>query len=404
MTVADKQSLSYAWPRTIGAFFRELLAVTLLLTLQERAWAYDFFTPGLVLFLILITFRAPYINSYTFLFETSCISSWAMTNHVGLQKHDAFAQNAMYTIAVIGAHVGGAIGSAALRVYLDVTYGKEVMSMQAGVSPALEVSVAGLQRFSGSLWSADSRVARLIELGYPNGTSEVPVPVTGPNDLAIGEFSLVFWYVAEEVGFVFFVCVCYIHIWLGAGVADNRQPPMNPFKPPYWQRLFRVSALWTMIYVALYRAFPTAHGSLHRTLYLSQYQAWNPNVHVIDTTDGEAYARVAGGLIGLMLSILYNQMLVSTEKLDPDDDSGDGFYRMIWGFNRDETHTRSDRVSGGRPSSSNYIKQPEEEDDESSNKVAVCVVCRRGKAGSCSCQTPSLRKVLRIPGTMAYPK
>ncbi len=207
MKDVDRQALKYSWPKTVGAFFRELLAVVLLLVLQERAWAYDFFTPGLVLFLILVTFRLPYINSYLFLCETFGISSWTATNHVVLQKHEAFGQNLIHTIVVLGAHCGGAIGAAALRVYFDATYGKEVMSMQAGISPALEINVAGLQRLSGSLWSADARVSRLERLGYPNGTLEVSIPVNGPDDLAIGEFALMFWYVTEEVGYVFLLLV-----------------------------------------------------------------------------------------------------------------------------------------------------------------------------------------------------
>ena len=411
MPEIDKKSISYSWPKTVGAFFRELIAVCLLLTLQERAWAYDFFTPGLVLFLILITFRLPYINSYTFIFETSSIGSWAMTNHAGLQKHEDLGQNVLHTIVVLAAHVGGAIGAAALRVYFDATYGKEVMSMQAGVSPALEVNVAALQSLSGSLWSADARIDRLSKLGYPNSTLEVSIPVNGPNDLGIGEFALVFWYVAEEIGYVFLVCVCYVHIWLAAGVANNAHPAINPFKPIYWQRLFRVSVLWSAIYISLYRAFPTAHGSLHRTLYLCQYQAWNPSVHTIDTNDGEAYARVVGGLIGVLLAMLYNQMLIGTEKVDSDDDGSDYFYRMVWGFDRDESHSRSDRTKKRARSSyhEEYEDDDHHQDAQASNanqqvaQCTVCVVCRK-QGKTCTCQAPLLRKALRIPGAMNYPK
>ena len=46
----SRHGLFYSLPITIGVFFRELLAVTLFLVLQERAFTYDAFTQGLVLF------------------------------------------------------------------------------------------------------------------------------------------------------------------------------------------------------------------------------------------------------------------------------------------------------------------------------------------------------------------
>jgi len=380
--------------------------VTLLLLLQERAWAYDFFTPGLILFLILITCRLPYINSYTFLFETCSIDSWAATNHVGLQKNTDPIQNSIHTFFVLAAHCGAAVGTAALRVYLDVTYGKEVMSMQAGITPALELDVGGLSRFSGTIWSADARLSRLAAQGIHNGTLEVAIPVNSAADLGIGEMALIFWYVSEEVGCVCLLCVCYIHIWLGAGVADNKHPPMNPFKPPYWQHLFRVCVLWTLINTSLYRAFPTAHGSLHRTLYLCQYQAWNPNVHVIDTANGEAFARVIGGLIGMMFAIVYNRMLVSTEKADSSDDGSDAYYKLMWGLDRDETHTRSERIGKRKREDEDPYRQDSPPQPDGSFYAAgmVCVICRRTIQTGCQCQVPVSRKALRIPGALNYSK
>lgn len=100
-----KRSLFYSLPITIGAFFRECLAVTLLLVLQERALNYDFFTSGLVLFLVFLTFRLPYINSYIILFEAFSLGQWDIKNHVGLRKHADASQNILHVLVVLAGNI-----------------------------------------------------------------------------------------------------------------------------------------------------------------------------------------------------------------------------------------------------------------------------------------------------------
>jgi hypothetical protein len=416
-----KESLTYSFPKTIGSFFREVLAVTLILTLEGRAWAYDFFTPGLVLFLILITFRVPYINSYAFLFETFSIDSWKMANHVGLQKHVNFSQNALHTLVVLGAHIGSAVGAAALRVYFDVAFGRETMSAQPGLAPALEINVDELRKFD-SFWDADARLDRLSDQKIFNGTLQMTVPLGENGDLGIGQVTLMVWYIAEEIGYVFLLCVCFLHIWLGAGVGENKSAPMNPFKQRYWMHLFRVCVLLTLVYVALYRAFPTAHGSLHRTVYLCQYQAWNPNVHVIDTDNNEPFARIVGGLVGLLLGVGYNQILVNTEKQESTDES-DFYFRLVWGIDPDPSHTRAKRTGGKDDGSSSdsdveshhgkrWGYDPVFKGRRRRTMETVCVTrrqCGPDCAGmSCTCQSTSVGRradfKLKLPCTLDHPK
>ena len=414
-----EKSLSYSFPKTVGAFFREVLAVTLVLTLEGRTWAYDFFTPGLVLFLILITFRVPYINSYAFLFETFSIDSWKMASHVGLQKHADFSQNFIHTIVVLGAHIGAAIGAAALRVYFDVAFGREIMSTQAGLAPALEVDVDGLRNFD-SFWNAGSRLDALAKEQIFNGTVEMNIPLGANRDLGIGQMTLMVWYVAEEIGYVCLLCICFIHIWLGAGVGENKRTPMNPFKQRYWMHLFRVSILLTMVYISLYRAFPTAHGSLHRTIYLCQYQAWNPNVRVIDTDNHEAFARIVGALLGLAFGVAYNQMLVNTEEQESTDES-DFYFRLVWGIDPDPSHTRAKRTGGKDDGSSSdsdveshqgkrWGYDPVFKGRRRRTMETVCVTrrqCGPDCAGvSCTCQSTGRRAdfKLKLPCTLDHPK
>ena len=73
----------------LSAAVREFVAVGLLLALSLRADGYDFFNSGLILFLILIVVRLPFINSYSFLFETLTTRSWGM-KHVGVQSQDRY--------------------------------------------------------------------------------------------------------------------------------------------------------------------------------------------------------------------------------------------------------------------------------------------------------------------------
>jgi hypothetical protein len=427
-----KRSLFYSLPITIGSFFRELLAVTLLLVLQERAFSYDFFTSGLVLFLISLTFRVPYVNTYILLFESFSLGQWDVRNYVGLRKHADASQNILHVLVILAAYICGGLAAAALRVYFDVTYGTELMLgkeldplTQSQVAPALQVNVDHLRNID-SFWGAEHRIDRLLESGV-NGTISQLVPLDGNNDLGIGDTALTVWYAAEEIGYVFLFCVCYVHIWLGAGVGENKKPHLNPFSHNYWYSLFKVFGMVVLSYVALCRAFPTAHGSLHVTIFKLQYQAWNPNKHLIDHDHSELVGRIFGGFIGLFLAVGYNKMLVGTERSSPEDDPGDFYYKLIWGLEPDAAHTKARRVGradGGDSSSDeershgrrksraykwNFPRAGSRDDfDVSAYKTRKCE--RGGKGGSCMdatcvvCYNKGPDFKLRLPHTLDHVK
>ena len=409
------KGLSLSIPLTIGVFFRELLAVALLITLQERAWGYDFFTPGLILFLVLITFRVPYLNSYVLLFEAFCIDKWNVDNHVGLRNHTDPIQNTFHVLMIVIAHVGGALGAAALRVFFDVTYGKEIMfgleqsAQQTTLNPGLQVDVDGLQQIN-SFWGTSGRLERLRDEGIYNGTIERVWPFDSKSDLGIGSIGLVSWYVTEEIGYVFLLCVCYIHIWLSSGVGEQKRPPSNPFLRVYWKVLFQVCVLITLVYVSLYRAFPTAHGSLHVSIFRAQYQTWNPNVRLVDTSNFETFSRIVGGFVGLLLGVGYNKLLVSTEKYKPDDDYyNEYYYKLIWGLEPDHGYSRlrrqerddPDQSSRGRRASV-YIpnRRPSDSQRQCNGQCSstTCFVCN-AHLGS---KSPDVK--LRLPYTLDLPK
>jgi hypothetical protein len=122
--------------------------------------------------------------------------------------------------------------------------------------------------------------------------------------------------------------MCLVHIWLGAGMGKDKSRPLEPFSAEFWKRLFRMSFLLAIVVTGLQRCFPTAHGSLHYTVFKCQYQEWNPNVHLVDHDNQEPMIRVLGGLLGMALAFAYNKILIATR--DSKDDDG-YYFRLVWG-------------------------------------------------------------------------
>ena len=328
-----------------------------------------------MLLLILMTFRITYINSYVLLFEAFTIGDWKIKNHVGMRKHDDITQNLIHVLVVFAAYVCGSLAAAGLRVYFDVLYGTEVMfgkeplgGLRTELAPALTVNVDGLRQID-SFWGASNRLNRLEGV---NGTLMQLFPLDQQNDLGIGSTALTVWYTIEEIGYVFIVCVCSIHIWLSTGVGENKKPVLNPFSQAYWRNLFKICLLVVLVFMSLNRAFPTAHGSLHVTIYKVQYQTWNPSVRVVDEENSETFARIFGGFLGLFLAVGYNKMLVGTERQTVDDDSTDFYYKLIWGLEPDPDHSRALRVKGHDSSNG----------DDSSDEDRVEEGARRRKAAA----------------------
>ena len=104
--------------------------------------------------------------------------------------------------------------------------------------------------------------------------------------------------------------------------------------------------------------------------------------------------------------------------MDDNDDGSDYYYRVMWGFDRDEAHTKERRVRNGENAKkrrdAGYVEERNDnttsaaKDSHSSsyssfNQAAgvVCVVCHRT---NCSCQAPQpiVRKTLRLPGQMSF--
>ena len=325
----EQSKLFHVLAQLLSAMTREFFAVALFLILSMRADNYDFFNTGIVLFLILIVVRLPFLNSYAFIFEATTIKSWEI-KHVGIQKHNNWGYNTMHALAILASHILAGIAVAYFKVYYEVAYGTENMGAHPIVKPGLVVDTHVLEKL-GNDWSANERLGRIQP---SDGVKIIALPLNGTDTShGIDKTALLLWYFCEEVVYVTMLCICFVHIWIGTGVVkekhdDKANLPLNPFRPRYWQQLFKISLLLTMIQLALTRAFPTAHGSLHTTVYKLQYQAYMPGSHLVDEENGEAALRIIGGLIGVVFGKVYSWMLLST-KLDKEDT---WYFSLVWGM------------------------------------------------------------------------
>jgi hypothetical protein len=190
---------------------------------------------------------------------------------------------------------------------MDVAYGMEAVNSGQNIGPVLNINVETLKGID-SFWGTEKRIERLATAGLFNVSRSGTIPLHDISFLGLDSVAVALWYLVEEIGYVSLLCICYVHIWLSAGLAKHEMKPLEPFKPEYWERLFRMSILLAMVNTALTRCYPTAHGSLHHTIYRCQYQAWNPEMYLVDTNNQEPMIRVLGGLIGVVVALVYSQV------------------------------------------------------------------------------------------------
>ena len=330
----------------------------------------------------MVVVRLPYINSYAFLFEKMSSSAWKI-KHVGAQHYDGDGpHNAIHALFVIAAHVLGAVAAAAGRVYCTVAFGQETVAANI-ISPAFTVSTSTLQQF-GATFGADQRLAGLSF----NGTRTATTPLRPDNQLGISGTALIIWYLCEEIAYVCLLCICFVHIWLGTGLGSSERNTPNPFRPRYWAQLCRLSGMLCLIYAGLERAFPTAHGSLHVTIYKCQMQVWNPSDYQVDFAHYEHIMRAIGGVIGMGLARMYNNALVSTRE-NPENEY---YYRLVWGM-----ESSSDAGNG------DDIGEEETQDDENNSggqQTSVICVVKKTRAQMQQQVGPNFR--LRLPSALNH--
>ena len=333
MPPADKKTFSEDIPLLISVLVREFVAVALLLVLESRVVGYDLMNRPLILFLVLVTVRLPYINSYAYIFESA--SMYKLKGH---SKHGSRsdAQNSyyfhtVYFIFVIGAHVLAAVAAAAARVYWDVQYGTEIQLVSGPVLKyGIKTDIDTLAKYD-SKWGPEDRYSCFASKSL-NSTQTVWFPLIHLDKYCITDTSIQAWYITEEAAYVFLLCVCLAHAWLATSAPKDGGPSnSNPFAREYWGKLFRLSVILTAINISLTRAFPTAHGSFHNTVFAYYYQRWTPGSEQLDDKHGEFFFRVLGGIVGSLMGIAYNSVIAATQ--DPTGDPG--FFKLVWGFARE---------------------------------------------------------------------
>ena len=390
-TDCEQPQIFRAVAQLLSAAIREFFAVGLFLALSTRAHGYDFFNTGMILFLILVVVRLPFINSYAFIFEATTIRSWDI-KHVGIQKQKRSGYNFIHAIAILASHICAGIAAAGFRIYFEVAFGTETMGAQPRLTPQLVVDTRVLERM-GTAWFANERLGRL---GQSEGVRTFSVPLNSTENHGIDKTALLLWYFAEDTAYVLLLCICFVHIWIGTGVVKEKDDgmagiPLNPFRPRYWKQLFQISILLTMVQLALSRAFPTAHGSLHVTVYKLQYQAWRPGAHEVDHENNEAAVRILGGLTGVALAKIYSWALLST-KQNKDDV---WYFSLVWGM---ESPFAAEEAAAARSVPSGC---EETADIESASFAASCLQAR-GKMDGSFVRKPDFK--LRLPYTLNHSK
>ena len=332
MTVSKYPRYDQQFILLLSTLLREFTAVTMLLILQSRVSGYDMFNTPMIMFVVLILVRVPYLNSYVYLFEK-------FTYNFGARST---ADETIFTwiyeaIVVLGGHVAAAAAAAAMRVYFNVNFGIELQSATGpNLRYGLSTDVDSLREY-GSYWKTDARYACFLGKGL-NGTVTKWFPLAhADKDYCLFDSGIAVWYFFEEMVYVATLCVCYVHIWLFTGVGGDSEiglasKPVNPFSRPYWLRLFKLSFVLCFLNAAMARGFPTAHGSLHNTLFYYFVDEWSPQTRLIDRDHDEILVRVIGGLVGALLGWAYGQLVHKTKDIVYSSDSGNLLYCFVWGF------------------------------------------------------------------------
>ena len=386
--VEKKASFSDDMPLIISVFFREIVAVALLLILESRVSGYDLINKPLILFLVLITVRLPYINSYAYIFETASMYKYKSQSRHGSRSdaQNSYWFHTVYFVVVLVAHVLGAILAAWMRVWFDVQYGTEIQLISGPVLKfGIKTDVSALSRYDATFYP-EERYSCFASKAL-NATQTVWFPLLHLDNYCITDTSIQAWYIGEEMAYVFLLCTCLMHSWIATSVTkDGKSSTSNPFAKEYWNKLFRLSVLLTSVNLALNRAFPTAHGSFHNTLFAYYYQRWTPGSEQIDDKHGEFFFRVLGGVVGALLAIAYNAAVASTQ--DPNGDAG--FFKLVWGFAK-ESSSSSGSVKDVYTGESRPSK-------ESSSSSLVYVVNNEKSTGS-EYARPDFK--LRIPYSLS---
>ena len=273
---------------------KELVAVFFILTAHQRLGAYDLFNTPLVLFLTLVVFAFPVMNTYMFIFLR--FGPWF--------KYDTLLRSIAQTCMITVAHIGGAFCAVALYT------NKVKDNFDDSRFATLENSTQKI----GILYH-DSVNAGWWEYFVEEGVA-VFVLLVGLVHLIEADMHMLlahsFWNMGNAV-----------HptdtesetekLLPGVADSDDAAPATRPkaaqftlqssaqpakFKiPPYHSIPIKLIVHVSILVAGIMRAFPSAHQSLHITLYVGN--------GILDEWPSDFNGRLIGGFVGLLLALIY---------------------------------------------------------------------------------------------------
>ena len=129
---------------------------------------------------------------------------------------------------------------------------------------------------------------------------------------------------------VLFFIVGYIHIWRWLRWQDMKDTTANEQNDRYWRNLVAFSAASASLGLMNTMTFPTSHCGMHTSLFLSTYQALNPEKAVTANFMGEPLIRAVGGTVGCIMAVAYERALALVDEVEADpENTDDDRYSMV---------------------------------------------------------------------------
>lgn len=281
--------------RTLIQCAKELVAVFFILTAHQRLGAYDLFNTPLVLFLTLVVFAFPVMNTYMFIFLR--FGPWF--------RYDTLLRSVAQTVMIAIAQIGGAFFAVALYTskvkdnFDDsrfATLANETQkigilyhdSVNAGWwEYFVEEGVAVFVLLVGLVHLIEADMHMLLAHSFWNmGNAPTTIPPTEQGE--------------EKVSLL-----------PPGGEPDTlgNRPPAAQFTlqssaqpakskiPPYHSIPITLIVHVSILVAGIMRAFPSAHQSLHITLYVGN--------GILDEWPSDFYGRLVGGFVGTILALIY---------------------------------------------------------------------------------------------------
>ena len=263
--------------RTLIQCAKELVAVFFILTAHQRLGAYDLFNTPFVLFLTLVVFAFPVMNTYMFIFLR--FGPWF--------KYDTLLRSIAQTFMIAVAQIVGAFCAVAL-------YKNKVKdNFDDSRFATLE---NGTQKF-GILYH-DSVNAGWWEYFFEEGMA-VFVLLVGLVHLIEADIHVllahVFWHLKDDE-------LDTVNNTKDPGVTDPLIDKSNHSLVPPQSQGYNAIPIDLIVHVSILvagimRAFPSAHQSLHITLYVGN--------GILDEWPSDFIGRIIGGFFGTALALIY---------------------------------------------------------------------------------------------------